>query len=141
MCKKPTTFQWYVTTPNPRSPCTGPDAGQRGWRLHAVPLKRGEDFDAWKRRPALCGAWPRHGWGVDLFVEDECARCQKALTKREAAGETFVDLAEVFEQERQRIEAQLNQAYRANPDMSDDDFEAMRNRLRQEAHDAAMAAA
>lgn len=98
-------FGWYPTAPNPRSPATGYDAGQRGWRLHAVPLNEADTFDDMKRRPALCGLWPRHGWGGDLFIEDECARCSTAMTKREAAGDVFVDLPAKRTEERQ---ARLN---------------------------------
>lgn len=85
-------FGWMPTAPNPRHPGTGYDAGQRGWRLHAVLLNEGEQYQQFKRRPALCGLSPRHGWGGDLFIEDECARCDAAMTKREAAGDVFIDL-------------------------------------------------
>lgn len=90
-----TTFSWVTTSPNPRHPGTGFDAGQRGWRLHAVLMAESESYEEYKRRPALCGLRPRHGWGVDLFIEDECSRCQASMTKRETAGEVFTDLAEV----------------------------------------------
>lgn len=106
----PTTFVWNTTQPNPRSPNTGWDAGQRGWRVHAMPMADGEEYQAYKRRPALCGLWPRHGWGRDLFVEDQCARCIRALEKREAGGETFQDLAEIW---RERREAALRAEYEA----------------------------
>lgn len=129
-----TTFQWMVTAPNPRHPGTGVDAGQRGWRLHAITLKRGEAYEDWKRRPALCGTWPRHGWGGDLFIEDECERCQKAMTKREAAGEVFTDLDEVFRKEREQVEQQLcaaiHEREKEGEEMSDDDIEALRKKLR-----------
>lgn len=95
-----TTFLWVSTAPNPRHPGTGWDAGQRGWRLHAIPMQDGEQYDAYKRRNALCGLSPRHGWGVDLFIDSECARCQAAMGKREAAGEQFQDLAEVWQERR-----------------------------------------
>lgn len=136
MSAAPTTFQWFVTSPNPRSPQTGPDAGQRGWRLHAVPLRRGEAYEEMKRRPALCGLWPRHGWGGDLFIDNECDRCQKAMTKREAKGETFLDLSEVYQAEREQIEARVCQAYRDNPKLTDEEGEALRSKLRRE-YDAA----
>jgi hypothetical protein len=90
-----TTFHWATTSPNPSAPQTGFDAGQRGWRLHAVAVQPGEQYGAYKRRPALCGLWPRHGWGLDLFIDSECAKCLAAITKREAAGAVFVDLAEM----------------------------------------------
>lgn len=94
-------FGWYPTAPNPRAPATGYDAGQRGWRLHAVLLSQGENYSDMKRRPALCGLWPRHGWGGDLFIEDECARCSAAMTKREAQGTVFIDLPERMSAERE----------------------------------------
>lgn len=87
-------FGWFTTAPNPRSPDTGWDAGQRGWRLHAVPMDDSVD-DPYKSidiTSALCGMWARHGWGVDLLIDTECARCQAAMTKREATGVTFIDL-------------------------------------------------
>jgi hypothetical protein len=128
-----TTFQWLVTAPNPRHPGTGVDAGQRGWKLHAITLKRGENYEEWKRRTALCGTWPRHGWGGDLFIENECVRCQKAMTKREAAGEVFIDLNEVYRAEREQVEQQLwaivREREKAGGDMSDDDIEALRKEL------------
>jgi len=96
-----TTFRWVTTSPNPRHPGTGYDAGQKGWRLHVVPMKEGETYAEYKRRPALCGTSPRHGWGLDLFIEDECSRCQSAMKKREAATEVFVELAEVARAKRE----------------------------------------
>ncbi|MGQ2992736.1 hypothetical protein [Variovorax sp.] len=96
-------FGWYPTAPNPRSPATGYDAGQRGWRLHAVLLNEGENYRDMKRRPALCGLWPRHGWGGDLFIEDECARCSAVMTKREASGDVFIDLPDRMSKERQAL--------------------------------------
>jgi hypothetical protein len=97
----PTTFFWCTTSPHPRSRSTGYDAGQRGWRLHAVLAVDGEDYQQYKRRPALCGTAARHGWGLDMFIDEECTRCQNAMTKREKSGEVFVDLA-VIAQERRR---------------------------------------
>lgn len=85
-------WQWLTTSPNPRSPATGYDAGQRGWRLHAV-LWTEQDNDYHRetghtrtRKPALCGLRPRHGWGLDLFIEDECERCAKAIERLESTG-------------------------------------------------------
>lgn len=123
-----TTFAWVTTSPNPRHPGTGYDAGQKGWRLHAVPMKEGETHAEYKRRPALCGTWPRHGWGLDLFIEDECARCQNAMTKREATGEVFVDLAEVSRAKREaemRDAAMLRHSEKASifdDDKDDEDY-------------------
>jgi hypothetical protein len=80
MTRKP--IQWLTTAPNPRSPATGYDAGQRGWRVHAVRAYRTQTFDAIKFYPALCGLEPAHGWGVDLYIDRKCARCVAALVKR-----------------------------------------------------------
>lgn len=77
-----TRYEWCTTLPNPRSSMMGYDAGQRGWRLHAVPLRDGEsDIPFGGRRTALCGMWPSHGWGLDLFIEDRCKRCAAALAR------------------------------------------------------------
>lgn len=101
MTTKTTTFFWTTTSPNPRHPGTGWDAGQKGWKLHAVEANEGEDYKEYAKRPALCGTRPRHGWGVDLFIDEECARCDAAMTKREKAGETFTDLEEIAKARRQ----------------------------------------
>ena len=68
-------IQWLTTSPNPRSAATGHDAGQRGWRLHAVEADENQKFTEIRGRRALCGVLPRHGWGLDMFVEDRCKRC------------------------------------------------------------------
>ena len=108
-----TTFKWMVTAPNPRHPGTGYDAGQRGWKLHAIALKRGENYDGWKRRTALC---------------------ENAMTKREAAGEVFIDLADLYRAEREQVELQLalhiRESKRNGSDLSDDDIEELRQKFR-----------
>ena len=71
------TTQWLTTAPNPRSPATGYDAGQRGWKLHAVTAEDHETTVGIKRRAAACGLRPRHGWGLDMFIEDKCERCRR----------------------------------------------------------------
>lgn len=68
-------FQWLTTAPNPRSAATGHDAGQRGWKLHAVRAAANAKFADLRGRVALCGVRPRHGWSLDMFVEQKCARC------------------------------------------------------------------
>lgn len=101
------TFGWFVTSPNPRSPTTGYDAGQRGWRLHAVLLNGGEPSKGVERRPALCGLRPRHGWGADLFIDTECGRCSDAMARRVAAGDVFVDLpAKIYAEHQARRAAE-----------------------------------
>lgn len=72
-------IHWLTTAPNPRSPATGTDAGQRGWRLHAVEGPEGATLKELRFKGALCGLRPRHGWGLDMFIEDKCARCAKIV--------------------------------------------------------------
>lgn len=79
-------IEWLTTAPNPRVPAYGFDAGQRGWKLHAVEM--GNDtisykvtFADVKWTRALCGLLPSHGWGLDLFIEDKCERCAKAASR------------------------------------------------------------
>lgn len=75
-------IQWLTTAPNPRSPATGYDAGQRGWRVHAVIAHGTQTFESIKHVSALCGLTPAHGWGADLFFERKCARCVMTIEKR-----------------------------------------------------------
>jgi len=70
---------WLTTAPNPRSPATGHDGGQRGWRLHAVEAAADAKFSEITRQPALCGLVPRHGWSLDMFIETRCKRCQRLI--------------------------------------------------------------
>jgi hypothetical protein len=72
-------MQWLTTAPNPRSPATGFDAGQRGWRTHAVECKIGSNFGDVRFVSAACGLRPAHGWGLDTFIEDKCQRCAAKL--------------------------------------------------------------
>lgn len=72
-------WQWVTTAPNPRSPATGFDAGQRGWRLHAVRALDSETFKQIRYRVAACGLLPNHGWDIDSFIERKCARCCKKV--------------------------------------------------------------
>ena len=77
-------FEWLTTAPNPRLPATGRDAGQRGWKLHAVNttgLSDGLNCEDLGRISAACGVKPAHGWGVDLFIKDQCDRCVRALSR------------------------------------------------------------
>lgn len=76
-------YSWLTTQPNPRSPATGHDAGQRGWKLHAIAESGGSTFAEVRNRRAKCGLLPRHGWGLDLFIEDRCARCEQAIAATE----------------------------------------------------------
>ena len=53
-------IQWLTTLPNPRLSSSF-DAGQRGWRTHAIEADDAETFGAIAGRRALCGLLPRHG--------------------------------------------------------------------------------
>jgi hypothetical protein len=92
-----TKIGWFTTMPNTRlgyrHHTHGADDGQIGWKLHAVPVD--DQAVPEKKAQALCGLRPRHGWGMDLFIEDECSRCAAAMEKREKAGDTFIDQQEV----------------------------------------------
>jgi len=77
-------IHWLTTQPNPRSSATGVDAGQRGWRLHAVETER-ENFTDIKHLSAICGVRPKFGWGLDMFIEDHCSKCEARLHTRHAA--------------------------------------------------------
>ncbi len=83
-----TTGQWLTTEPNPRSPATGFDAGQRGWKMHYVAGVGNEDTLPIKGKRAACGLRPRHGFSLDLFIEDKCQRCERALLKAVAMPTT-----------------------------------------------------
>lgn len=78
-------IHWLTTAPNPRSSGTGFDAGQRGWRLHAVEALKSAKLGDIKYRAALCGTRGSHGWGMDMFIDDRCKRCARALERREKA--------------------------------------------------------
>ncbi len=73
-------WQWMTTSPNPRDPGSGYDAGQRGWRLHAIRALDSETVQDVRSRVAACGLYPSHGWNLDLFIERKCERCCKKLS-------------------------------------------------------------
>lgn len=56
------------------------------------------------------------------------------MTKREAAGEVFTDLDEIYRREREKVEQQLSAFVREREkegsEMSDDAIEALRKELR-----------
>jgi hypothetical protein len=79
----PQEYEWATTSPNPRHPGTGYDAGTKGWRLHLIPKDRPEYWYSGKyKAPALCGVRARHGWGLDLFIDEPCKRCNAIAAKR-----------------------------------------------------------
>jgi hypothetical protein len=80
---KPAEWQWLTTSSSPRRPATGHDAGQRGWRLHAVRANAEDTFSQVRGRRAACGLLARHGWGLDQFIDEKCSKCVAAI-QREA---------------------------------------------------------
>ncbi len=73
------TIQWITTAPNPRTRATGYDAGQRGWKLHAVEASDDASLKDIRFEKAACGLSPAHGWGFDLFITDKCSRCLQKI--------------------------------------------------------------
>lgn len=113
-------FGWFTTAPHPwkKAHRHSADQGQVGWKLHAVPLAHDrEDYEEGFRPIALCGCWPRHGWGMDLFIEDECRRCTSIMERRELQGEPFIDAPE----RRRRLQEAAELA--AAQETSEPDFE------------------
>jgi hypothetical protein len=76
-------IKWLTTAPNPRSRATGHDAGQRGWKLHAI-ITDSDSFEEIRRQHALCGLRPAYGWGLDMFIEDKCQRCLNKIGRPQA---------------------------------------------------------
>lgn len=74
-------IQWLTTAPNPRAISHSADAGQRGWRVHAVFASDKETSEEIRTRRAACGLRPSHGWDVDLFIEERCSKCSTALSQ------------------------------------------------------------
>jgi hypothetical protein len=74
--------QWLTSRPSGRAHTCGADRGQTGWRLHAVEAAKSETFADIGARVALCGLRPRHGWSLDLFIDEKCKRCVKEYEKR-----------------------------------------------------------
>lgn len=77
--------QWLTTAPNPRASITGSDAGQRGWRRHAI-RTQSDLFSELRFAASECGLRPSHGWGLDLFITDKCARCLTAIAQAEGGA-------------------------------------------------------
>lgn len=83
---------WLTTAPHPDAPATGYDAGQRGWRTHAVEAEADSTFDNISQADvrAACGLRAAHGWGMDLFIDRRCERCVKALGLEFTPTEAYV---------------------------------------------------
>lgn len=75
--KAKTMIHWVTTSPNPRSRATGYNAGQKGWKLHAIEAPTNAKFSEIKFKQALCGKRAKYGWGLDMFIEDKCQKCLK----------------------------------------------------------------
>ena len=75
-------MQWLTTAPNPRVKPTGPDFGQRGWKLHAIEAPEDATFSGVRWKVAACGLQPAHGWSLDQFIDERCKRCEAILGKR-----------------------------------------------------------
>lgn len=75
--------QWLTTAPNPRylDRTHGADQGQRGWRLHAIEAGAGALLAEVRYKSAFCGLLPGTGWGLDLFIDQKCARCERVLAR------------------------------------------------------------
>ena len=71
-------LHWLTTAPNPRyiNKTHGADQGQRGWSLHAVEAPADATVAHVNGLRALCGLRAAHGWGLDLFIERRCTRCE-----------------------------------------------------------------
>ena len=69
----PIGWLWLTTAPNPRSPATGHNAGQRGWKLHAVRAGDALAMCAARRTPTLIFRSPtrcaRNGLGAPLVKD------------------------------------------------------------------------
>lgn len=76
-------IQWLTTAPNPRylDKTHGADQGQRGWRLHAIEAHPETSLGEVRYKSAFCGVLPGNGWGLDLFIDQKCARCVRVLAR------------------------------------------------------------
>jgi len=61
----------------------GIDGGQRGWRTHAVRGNLKTRFSEIRKARSACGLQPRHGWGMDLWVERRCVKCERKMSRDE----------------------------------------------------------
>ena len=94
-------IHWLTTAPNPAASFKGYDAGQRGWRLHAVEAPPEATFTDVRVLASLCGLRPAHGWGLDLFIGDDML-CERCSAKAGLPDNAFII-------NRKRIRAELRQ--------------------------------
>lgn len=72
---------WLTTAPHPwkKAHRHGADQGQIGWKLHAVEVPEGSPIAGSSRLRAACGLTPKHGWGLDLFIDNRCEGCERVM--------------------------------------------------------------
>ena len=81
---QPTIGNWLTTAPNPKRHRTFyGDDGVTGWKLHFVPPDSAI---------AICGLRPKHGWGIDSFIDEKCIKCLNAIGE----GRTALPAPEPF---------------------------------------------
>ena len=76
-------YQWLTTQSHPRLIHSGAPSSISGWKTHAVKSTPAETFTDMRWRRAACGLLPAHGWGMDLFIEQRCKRCDRAVRKEQ----------------------------------------------------------
>lgn len=76
-------IHWLSTYPSGKAHTCEADDGNTGWKLHAVEAPANLSAKEVGKIRAFCGLRPKHGWGVDLFIEDHCSRCEQALERQE----------------------------------------------------------
>jgi hypothetical protein len=70
-----TKYLWFSTA-------TNPEGGLRyGWKLHVVEVREGQTILDAIHKLALCDLFPKYGWVVELFTEDESKRCKRCVAK------------------------------------------------------------
>lgn len=72
-------IEWLVVSPNPR---THNPLNPNGTVIHAVDVETRGTRGFVKTPPSVCGIYPRYGWSVDMFMEEECRRCERIMAKR-----------------------------------------------------------
>lgn len=88
----PDGYQWLNCECNPDASMAGFDAGRTAWKFHAVKAASNASFKelTLNRIGSACGLWPRYGWTIDLFMDEndsvagKCIKCLKALAKFDA---------------------------------------------------------
>jgi hypothetical protein len=77
-------IHWMTTAPNPaRVNVRHPDAGQRGWKLHAIEARADATLGEVKEQRALCGLRAKYGWGIDDSIMSICITCEKKVSSEQ----------------------------------------------------------